>query len=52
MIEQATKGMLIAAHGCPPDQAFQMLSESSQRTHRRLRDIATAMVESATRPRP
>jgi response regulator NasT len=51
LIEQA-KGMLIAAHGCPPDQAFQMLSESSQRTNRKLRDIATAMVESATRPRP
>src|SRR4051812_15603386 len=28
VIEQA-KGMLIAAHGCKPDEAFQMLSESS-----------------------
>ena len=51
VIEQA-KGMLIAAHGCTPDQAFQMLSESSQRTNRKLRDIATSMVEGATRPRP
>jgi PAS domain S-box-containing protein len=49
VIEQA-KGMLIAAHGCTPDQAFQMLSKSSQRTNRKLRDIATSMVEGAARP--
>ena len=47
VIEQA-KGMLIAAHGCTPDEAFQMLSESSQRTNRKLRDLATAMVEGAS----
>ena len=46
VIEQA-KGMLIAAHGCTPDQAFQMLSESSQRTNRKLRDLAKAMVDGA-----
>ena len=46
VIEQA-KGMLIGAHGCTPDQAFQMLSESSQRANRKLHDLATAMVEGA-----
>ena len=50
VIEQA-KGMLIAAHGCTPDEAFKILSESSQRTNRKLRDIATSMVEGAARPR-
>ena len=46
VIEQA-KGMLIGAHGCTPDQAFQMLSESSQRANRKLHDLATAMVQGA-----
>jgi len=46
VIEQA-KGMLIAAHGCTPDAAFQMLSQSSQRSNRKLRDVANAMVERA-----
>jgi PAS domain S-box-containing protein len=50
VIEQA-KGMLIAAHGCTADEAFELLSDSSQRTNRKLRDIATAMVEGATRQR-
>ena len=46
VIEQA-KGMLIAAHGCTPEEAFQMLSESSQRSNRKLRDVAKAMVDRA-----
>jgi AmiR/NasT family two-component response regulator len=46
VIEQA-KGMLIGTHGCSPDEAFQMLSESSQRTNRKLHDLATAMVQAA-----
>lgn len=50
VIEQA-KGMLIGAHGCSPDEAFQMLSDHSQRTNRKLRDVATAMVEGARRTR-
>ena len=50
VIEQA-KGMLIAAHGCSPDEAFQMLSGHSRRTNRKVRDIATAMVEGAGRTR-
>ena len=39
--------MLIAAHGCRPDEAFQILSESSQRTNRKLRDLAAGMVGGA-----
>ena len=50
VIEQA-KGMLIAAHGCSPDEAFQMLSGHSRRTNRKVREIATAMVEGAGRTR-
>ena len=50
VIEQA-KGMLIAAHGCSPDEAFQMLSGHSRRTNRKVREIATAMVEGAAKTR-
>lgn len=35
--------MLIAAHGCSPEEAFQILSRSSQDTNRKVRDIAEAM---------
>jgi len=48
VIEQA-KGMLIAAQGCTPDEAFQLLARASQRTNRKLRDIAASMVEGAAR---
>ena len=44
VIDQA-KGMLIAEHGCSPDEAFEMISEASQRANRKVRDIAQAMVE-------
>jgi two-component system, response regulator / RNA-binding antiterminator len=46
VIDQA-KGMLIARHGCSPDEAFRMLSAASQRENRKLREVATAMVEGA-----
>jgi len=46
VIEQA-KGMLIAAHRCTPDEALQMLSKSSQRSNRKLHDVAKAMVDGA-----
>jgi len=46
VIDQA-KGMLIARHGCSPEQAFQMLSAASQRENRKVRDVAEAMVEGA-----
>jgi hypothetical protein len=43
VIDQA-KGVLIAQHGCTPDQAFAMLAEASQRLNRKLRDIAEGIV--------
>jgi response regulator NasT len=46
VIDQA-KGMLMAKHGCSPEEAFQMLAEASQRCNRKLRDIAKAMVDGA-----
>jgi response regulator NasT len=46
VIDQA-KGMLIAEHGCSPDEAFQMISHASQRANRKVRDIAQGMVENA-----
>lgn len=42
------KGMLIAQNGCSPDEAFTILSNASQRSNRKLRDLAQAMVEGAT----
>lgn len=44
VIDQA-KGILMSRHGCTPDEAFRMLSQASQRSNRKLRDIATAMVD-------
>jgi AmiR/NasT family two-component response regulator len=49
-IDQA-KGMLIAEHGCSPDEAFDMLSHASQHYNRKVRDIAEAMVEGAPAPK-
>ena len=46
VIEQA-KGMLISARRCTPDEAFEILTEASMRTNRKLRDIAVAMVHGA-----
>ena len=46
VIEQA-KGLLMAQHGCTPDQAFAMLTQAAQRENRKLRDIARAMIEGA-----
>ena len=46
VIEQA-KGMLIANRGCSPDEAFQMLTDASQRSNRKLREVAKAMVDGA-----
>lgn len=39
------KGILMAQHKCTPDEAFTLLSHASQRTNRKLRDIAAAIVE-------
>ncbi len=43
VIEQA-KGVLIARHGCTPDEAFAMLSKASQFSNRKLRDLAEEIV--------
>jgi two-component system, response regulator / RNA-binding antiterminator len=43
VIDQA-KGMLMAAHGCSPDEAFAMCA-ASQRENRKVRAIAVAMIE-------
>jgi GAF domain-containing protein len=43
VIEQA-KGALIAQHGCSANDAFDMLVRASQRSQRKLRDVAAAMV--------
>ena len=46
VIEQA-KGVLIARHGGKADDAFAMLVELSQRSNRKLREVAQSLVESA-----
>jgi AmiR/NasT family two-component response regulator len=45
LIEQA-KGVLMARHGVNADKAFDMLREHSQRSGRKLVDVAEAVVES------
>jgi response regulator NasT len=45
VIDQA-KGMLIAEHGCSPDEVSQMISHA-QRENRKVRDIAEAMIDKA-----
>jgi AmiR/NasT family two-component response regulator len=44
-IEQA-KGILMARHGCTPEQAFEMLTQASQRSNRKLHDVAKGIVGS------
>lgn len=44
VIERA-KGMLMAAHGIGSDDAYQLLRRESQHTHRKLRDVARALLE-------
>jgi len=46
VIDQA-KGTLIADRGWSPEEAFQMLADASQRSNRKLRDVAKAMVDGA-----
>jgi response regulator NasT len=47
VIDQA-KGILMAERGCSPEEAFTMLSNASQRDNRKVRDIARALVDSAS----
>src|SRR3712207_2485475 len=49
VIEQA-KGVLMAQRHVTPEQAFEMLREASQRSNRKLRDIAVGIVEGTQRP--
>ncbi len=46
VIEQA-KGILVVTRGCDPDRAFEMLREVSQRSNRKLRDVAADLVTRA-----
>ena len=48
VIEQA-KGVLMGRLGCSADEAFRHLSQQSQRSNRKLRDLAVEVVASATR---
>ena len=50
VIEQA-KGVLMAQRGVDAQQAFDMLRDASQRYNRKLRDIASGIVESTQRGR-
>ena len=47
VIDQA-KGILMAQHRCTPDEAFERLVELSQRTNRKLREVADELVKSVT----
>ena len=49
VIEQA-KGILMAHQRCRPDDAFEMLARASQNQNRKLRAIATEIVERYTGP--
>ncbi|MDX3660141.1 GAF and ANTAR domain-containing protein [Streptomyces sp. ID05-26A] len=49
VIEQA-KGVLMAVHTCDADDAFGMLVEQSQRANVKLRDVATKLIASVTKP--
>ena len=50
VIEQA-KGIIMGERRCTSEEAFAILSELSQDTNRKLRDVAVALVASAQRPR-
>ncbi|MBM2615850.1 GAF and ANTAR domain-containing protein [Actinoplanes sp. LDG1-06] len=49
-IEQA-KGIIMAEQHCSPEEAFARLSRLSQHANRKLREVAAALVEQASRPR-
>jgi hypothetical protein len=43
------KGIVIAATGCMPDEAFGVLRDQSQAENRKLRDVAAELVRSKVR---
>lgn len=49
VIEQA-KGILMAGRRCDADAAFDLLVDLSQRSNRKLRDVAQALVDEAAKP--
>jgi GAF domain-containing protein len=51
VIDQA-KGILMRDRSCTPDEAFNLLVAASQRSNRKLRDIARDVVDSVGQPRP
>jgi GAF domain-containing protein len=51
VIEQA-KGIIMGSRHCTADQAFAILTRISQDTNRKLRDVAAALVASATQDNP
>jgi len=46
---EQSKGMLVEWLRCTPDEAFESLVAESQRTNRKLRDIASAHVRNGSR---
>lgn len=50
-IEQA-KGVLMATRRCSAEQAFEVLVELSQRSNRKLRDVARTLLADASTPAP
>jgi GAF domain-containing protein len=51
IIEQA-KGIIMAEYRCTADQAFAILTKTSQDSNRKLRDIAATLVEKAATGKP
>ena len=47
VVEQA-KGVLMSRHGCTAQEAFEALARRSQESHRKLRDVAQAVVDEAS----
>jgi AmiR/NasT family two-component response regulator len=50
VIDQA-KGILMRDRSCTSDEAFELLVAASQRSNRKLRDIARDVVDSVGKPR-
>jgi AmiR/NasT family two-component response regulator len=44
------KGILVAQEHCTPEEAFAMLTEVSQNSNRKLRDVAQAIVHAESQP--
>jgi GAF domain-containing protein len=51
VIDQA-KGILMGQRRCDAGQAFELLVDLSQRSNRKLRDVAQALVDAAAQPEP